>query len=123
MFIAKLMTYPRGMRFKDIANTMEKKSLPPFIKLVAVGDRNTGKTCLLHTYATKSFPQAYVPSVFDEFSTNIEINGATCILQLWDTAGQKEYSRPRHLSYPHTCIFLILFDVSCWKSFDHVKSQ
>eukprot|EP01107_Rhizomastix_libera_P010175 TRINITY_DN26473_c0_g1_i1.p1 TRINITY_DN26473_c0_g1~~TRINITY_DN26473_c0_g1_i1.p1 ORF type:complete len:217 (-),score=30.54 TRINITY_DN26473_c0_g1_i1:25-675(-) len=81
------------------------------IKLVAVGDGATGKTSLLLTYSANSFPVDYIPTVFDNYATNLMVGGSAIALNLWDTAGQEDYDRLRPLSYPQTDVFIVCFSV------------
>ena len=59
-------------------------------KLVVVGDGACGKTCLLIVFSKDEFPGVYVPTVFENYVADIDIDGE-CV------------RRCRH------CVLLLLF--------------
>jgi small GTP-binding protein len=86
---------------------MERK-----VKLVMVGDKAVGKTCLLSTYAHHEIPRDYIPTLFDLYRVTVRVADTEILLDLRDNAGQEDLENIRVLSYTNTDVFLICYSLS-----------
>lgn len=116
-FARSLSTIPSYEQMK------RTKKLPDYhLKIVVVGDGAVGKTCLLISYVQGTFPTDYIPTIFENYVTNIEgPKGQVVELALWDTAGQEEYSRLRPLSYTNADVLMICYSVGSKTSLRNVE--
>jgi len=93
------------------------------VKLVVVGDGAVGKTSLLISYATGEFPTEYLPTVFENYTAQMQRPNEMILLHLWDTAGQEDYDRLRPLSYPGADVLLLCFSTISQASYDAIREK
>lgn len=105
----------RGFSMSDVQKfeiDSSRKKADLNLKLVVVGDGGCGKTCLLISYSQGKFPTIYVPTIFENYISQVRGPQNQIVeLALWDTAGQEEYDRLRPLSYPDTSILLVCYAI------------
>ncbi|XP_075244613.1 ras-related protein ced-10-like [Convolutriloba macropyga] len=93
------------------------------LKLVVVGDGAVGKTALLVRYTENVYSTDYVPTTWDNFAKNIQIDREMIGLQICDTPGQEDYERMRPLLYNDTNAFIICYAINSRNSFENVQSK
>ncbi|XP_041097803.1 rho-related GTP-binding protein Rho6-like [Polyodon spathula] len=93
----------------------ERRSIQPSVvrcKLVLVGDVQCGKTAMLQVLAKDSYPETYVPTVFENYTACLELEDHRVELSLWDTSGSPYYDNVRPLCYSDSDAVLLCFDIS-----------
>jgi Ras-related C3 botulinum toxin substrate 1 len=98
------------------------------IKIVVVGDDSLNdrghsiKTEMLVAYIENKPPE-YVPTVFDNYSANTNVERELLNIGLWDTSRQDDYDRLRPLSYPQTDCFIFIFSVISKASYENIMAK
>lgn len=98
----------------------------PSLRLVLTGYSTRPVTSPYSTRTRQTDPfllQVYVPTVFENYVADVEVDGKRVELALWDTAGQEDYDRLRPLSYPDSHVILICFAVDSPDSLDNVQEK
>ena len=104
---------------------------PRVVKCVVVGDncgyRRSGictELIISYTTGVGYGPNSSLPTVSDNYSQNLLVEGQPVTLNLWDLeyGGNNEKLRP--LSYPGTDVFIVLFSLVGGRSaFERTKSM
>ncbi|KAL3478261.1 P-loop containing nucleoside triphosphate hydrolase protein [Aspergillus californicus] len=82
-------------------------------KLVVVGDKSCGKTCLLRP--------VYIPRVCRDYTADVEVDGKHAELLVCDTVGG--YEHLRRLSYLDKHVILICFAIDSPDSLENVMEK
>ena len=89
-------------------------------KLVIIGNGGSGKTSLLTVFTKGTFPQNYVPTVFENDVKDMKLGNEHIELAMWDTAGQENYAKLRPLSYRNADVILIAFGIDDRQALENV---
>ena len=91
-------------------------------KSVIVGDHACGKTTLYIVFTKDQFPE-YVPTTFEDYVADYEVDNKQIEMALWDTAGHEDYDRLRPLSYPDTDVILMCFSIVSPDSLENIPEK
>ena len=78
---------------------------------------------MLIVLSKDQFPEVYVPTVYENYVADIEVDGKQVELALWDTAGQEDYDRLRPLSYPDTDVILMCFSIDSTDTLENIPEK
>jgi len=89
----------------------------------AAGGGGGGATGVAVSFSSGQFPGEYTPTIFDNHSATLMVDGRAVNLSLWDTAGQEDYDRLRPLSYPQTDVFVVCYSIANSTSLENVRRK
>jgi len=87
-------------------------------KLVLVGVGGVGKSCLTIQYISNKFVDDYDPTLEDSYRKQVAIDDDECILDIFDTAGQEDFSAVRDQYMRTGDGFLCVYSITLQASFD-----
>jgi len=90
-------------------------------KLVLVGLGGVGKSCLAIQFIAKRFVEDYDPTLEDSYRKQVIVDDDACLLDMFDTAGQEDYSsvRDQYMRTAHG--FLCVYAVTDQTTFEEVR--
>lgn len=93
-----------------------------YLKVVLLGKVNSGKTCLVTRYITRSFSEETPSTIGAAFCRkDLYIQGRNLSLAIWDTAGAERYQAMSAMYYRSARAAILCYDLTDKTSFDKVK--
>jgi len=92
-----------------------------YIKVYSPGDKGVGKTCFMFTFATKYYPEEFIPTVFDAQDVKLDVNNNNYVLRVEEMAEPDDkHERTRLLTYYAADAVLLCYDIGSPSSFDSI---
>lgn len=90
------------------------------IKVISMGEGNSGKSCLIKRYCEQRFVIKYVSTIGVDFGVKTirMADGIDVKVNFWDLSGQPEFLDVRNEFYRDAQGALLVYDVSCRRTFD-----
>lgn len=102
----------------------EKDSEVIPVKIVLVGESETGKTNIVTQYVDQKFIPDSGATFGANYATktiNIEEYSSSLKLQLWDTAGEEKFRSIARMFYKDASAVILVYDITNEKSFEEIK--
>ena len=91
------------------------------ISIMFLGSGGVGKTSISIQFCKNEFTESYVPTIEDEFSKTITINGRTHTIQIVDTAGQEDFKDLRFSYIKDADSFIFMYAVDDENSLYYIQ--
>jgi len=88
-------------------------------RIVVIGAGGVGKSALTVRFVQGKFVERYDPTIEDSYRKQVEVDGIACMLDVFDTAGQEDYSSLRDQFIHKGDGFLVVYSIISSSSFEH----
>lgn len=93
------------------------------LKTIVIGEANCGKSWLISSFLGKDDLNTIGTTIGVSFhSRQVEIDGKTVAVQLWDTAGQDKFRAVVPQFYKRARAIALVYDVTRYESFKKVEA-
>eukprot|EP01101_Sappina_pedata_P005429 TRINITY_DN2484_c0_g1_i1.p1 TRINITY_DN2484_c0_g1~~TRINITY_DN2484_c0_g1_i1.p1 ORF type:complete len:200 (-),score=57.24 TRINITY_DN2484_c0_g1_i1:267-842(-) len=90
-------------------------------RVVLVGEGGVGKSCLTIQFISEKFVEEYDPTMEDSYRKQVTVDGEECLLDIFDTAGQEDFSAVRDQYMRTGDGFLCVYSIILAPSFEAVR--
>eukprot|EP01124_Arcella_intermedia_P024358 TRINITY_DN4079_c0_g1_i1.p1 TRINITY_DN4079_c0_g1~~TRINITY_DN4079_c0_g1_i1.p1 ORF type:complete len:184 (-),score=47.46 TRINITY_DN4079_c0_g1_i1:23-574(-) len=109
--------------FKRDSPTPQPTMYDRVLKVVMIGNAQTGKSNLLSRFTYNTFSSNYALTMGVDFaSKTTEVDGKKIKMQIWDTSGQESFKSITRSYYKGAGGLVIVYDVTNLESFVSVES-
>jgi len=91
-------------------------------RVVLVGEGGVGKSCLTIQFISEKFVEEYDPTMEDSYRKQATVDGEECLLDIFDTAGQEDFSAVRDQYMRTGDGFLCVYSIILEPSFKSVRN-
>lgn len=93
---------------------------PAVLKVIVIGDSTVGKTQIMLRFSENVFNPTTTTIGIDFKNKDVDIDGVTYRIQVWDTAGQEKFRNITTSYFRRAHGIALVFDVSKETTFEHV---
>ena len=95
--------------------------MPRIYKVILAGDGAVGKTTMAKVMCGEEYNPVYEMTIGAQFaSLNVEVNGESIVLTLWDLGGQPRYKEVRKAFYVGSDAIIYVYDISWRLTFENI---
>jgi len=88
--------------------------------LVVIGTAGSGKSCITIRFVADRFVEEYEPTLEDTFRQQVDIDGKTSLLNIYDTAGVDEFPIVKDGYMRDADGFLCVYAINAEESFEEI---